>query len=87
MADIRVEGLQRITPAACLPRTHRVGDVVDGASVRSISRNLFYTGNFDDISVGRDGNVLVLLSLSDPALAKLPSTVTRPSKPRHYLTV
>ena len=48
-----------------------VGDVVDGASVRSISRNLFYTGNFDDISVGRDGNVLVLTVAERPSISEI----------------
>ena len=72
VADIRVEGLQRIAPGsvfAALPFS--VGDVVDGASVRSISRNLFYTGNFDDISVGRDGNVLVLTVAERPSISEI----------------
>jgi outer membrane protein insertion porin family len=72
VADIRVEGLQRIAPGsvfAALPVS--VGDVVDGASVRSISRNLFYTGNFDDISVGRDGNVLVLTVAERPSISEI----------------
>ena len=72
VADIRVEGLQRIAPGsvfAALPVG--VGDVVDGASVRSISRNLFYTGNFDDISVGRDGNVLVLTVAERPSISEI----------------
>ena len=72
VADIRVEGLQRIAPGsvfAALPVS--VGDVVDGASVRSISRNLFYTGNFDGISVGRDGNVLVLTVAERPSISEI----------------
>ena len=72
VADIRVEGLQRIAPGsvfAALPVS--VGDVVDGTSVRSISRNLFYTGNFDDISVGRDGNVLVLTVAERPSISEI----------------
>ena len=69
VADIRVEGLQRIAPGsvfAALPVS--VGDVVDELAIRSISRNLFYTGNFDDISVGRDGNVLVLTVAERPSI-------------------
>ncbi|MEC8158179.1 MAG: outer membrane protein assembly factor BamA [Pseudomonadota bacterium] len=72
VADIRVEGLQRIAPGsvfAALPVS--VGDMVDGAAVRSISRNLFYTGNFDDISVGRDGNVLVLTVAERPSISEI----------------
>ena len=72
VADIRVEGLQRIAPGsvfAALPVS--VGDVLDDASVRAISRNLFYTGNFDDISVGRDGNVLVLIVAERPSISEI----------------
>ena len=72
VADIRVEGLQRIAPGsvfAALPVS--VGDVVDEFAIRSISRNLFYTGNFDDISVGRDGNVLVLTVAERPSISEI----------------
>jgi outer membrane protein insertion porin family len=72
VADIRVEGLQRIAPGsvfAALPVS--VGDVVDELAIRSISRNLFYTGNFDDISVGRDGNVLVLTVAERPSISEI----------------
>jgi outer membrane protein insertion porin family len=72
IADIRVEGLQRIAPGsvfAALPVS--VGDRVNGAAVRSISRSLFYTGNFDDIAVGRDGNVLVLTVVERPSISEI----------------
>ena len=72
VADIRVEGLQRIAPGsvfAALPIS--VGDVVDELAIRSISRNLFYTGNFDDIAVGRDGNVLVLTVAERPSISEI----------------
>lgn len=72
VADIRVEGLQRIAPGsvfAALPVG--VGDLVDGRAVQSISRNLFYTGNFDDLSVGRDGNVLVLTVTERPSISEI----------------
>ena len=72
VSDIRVEGLQRIAPGsvfAALPIS--VGDVVDGLAIQSISRNLFYTGNFDDISVGRDGNVLVITVAERPSISEI----------------
>ena len=50
IADIRVEGLQRVsagTVFAALPVA--VGDVVDEQSMRAAARSLFATGNFDDI--------------------------------------
>ena len=72
VADIRVEGLQRIAPGsvfAALPVG--VGDVVDVPQVRSIARNLFRTGNFDDIQVGRDGDVLVLTVAERPSISEI----------------
>ncbi len=72
VADIRVEGLQRIAPGsvfAALPIS--VGDTVDEAALQSISRNLFYTGNFDDIAVGREGNVLVLTVAERPSISEI----------------
>ena len=72
VADIRVEGLQRIAPGsvfAALPIG--VGDMVDEPSVRAVSRNLFFTGNFDDISVGRDGNVLVISVAERPSISEI----------------
>ena len=53
--DIRVEGLQRISPGsvfAALPVG--VGDTVYIYSVRSASKSLFASGNFDDISIALD---------------------------------
>ena len=72
VADIRVEGLQRIAPGsvfAALPVD--IGDIVDGPSVRAVSRNLFFTGNFDDITVGRDGNVLVITVAERPSISEI----------------
>ena len=59
ISDIRVEGLQRISAGsvfAAMPLG--VGDVVDERGIRAAARSLFATGNFDDIRIGRDGNVL-----------------------------
>jgi len=72
VADIRVEGLQRIAPGsvfASLPIG--VGDVVDTSAVQSITRSLFFTGNFDDIAVGRDGDVLVLTVTERPSISEI----------------
>ena len=60
--DIRVEGLQRISPGsvfAALPVG--VGDTVDVYAVRAAAKSLFASGNFDDISIARDGGVLVVV--------------------------
>jgi len=72
IADIRVEGLQRISPGsvfAALPLG--VGDVADTYAVRAAAKNLFATGNFDDISIGRDGNVLVITVVERPSISEI----------------
>ncbi len=72
ISDIRVEGLQRIsagTVFAALPVA--VGDVVDERTVRAATRSLFATGNFDDIQIGQDGNVLVVIVTERPSISEI----------------
>ena len=72
IADIRVEGLQRVsagTVFAALPVA--VGDVVDAQLMRAAARSLFATGNFDDINIGRDGNVLVVIVVERPSISEI----------------
>jgi outer membrane protein insertion porin family len=72
VSDIRVEGLQRISAGsvfAALPLA--VGDTATPASLRQASRNLFNTGNFDDIQVGRDGSVLVIIVAERPSISEI----------------
>ena len=72
IADIRVEGLQRVsagTVFAALPVA--VGDVVDSQIMRAAARSLFATGNFDDINIGRDGNVLVVIVVERPSISEI----------------
>ena len=72
ISDIRVEGLQRISAGsvfAALPVG--VGDVVNEYAIRSAARSLFYTGNFDDIRIGRDGNVLVVMVTERPSISEI----------------
>jgi outer membrane protein insertion porin family len=72
VSDIRVEGLQRISAGsvfAAMPLA--VGDLVDKNSLRVASRSLFTTGNFDDIRIGRDGNVLVIIVTERPSISEI----------------
>ena len=72
ISDIRVEGLQRIsagTVFAALPVG--VGDVVDQSTIRAATRSLFATGNFDDINIGQDGNVLVIIVTERPSISEI----------------
>ena len=48
-----------------------VGDIATPALLRQASRNLFATGNFDDIQVGRDGSVLVILVAERPSISEI----------------
>lgn len=69
VSDIRVQGLQRVgagTVFGALPVN--VGDRVDQATGRQIVRSLFQLGFFNDISIARDGNVLVLNLAERPAI-------------------
>jgi outer membrane protein insertion porin family len=72
ISDIRVEGLQRISAGsvfAALPVA--VGDTVDQRAIRAAARSLFATGNFDDIRIGRDGNVLVVIVAERPSISEI----------------
>ena len=70
--DIRVEGLERITPGTVfnyLPM--RVGDRFDDSRSSEAVRALFKTGFFDDVRLERDGNVLVFLFQERPAIGSI----------------
>lgn len=72
VADIRVEGLQRISAGsvfAAMPLA--VGDLVNAEAIRAAARSLFATGNFDDIRIGRDGNVLVVIVVERPSISEI----------------
>jgi outer membrane protein insertion porin family len=72
VTDIRVEGLQRVsagTVFAALPI--EVGDVVSQRTLSEATRELFRTGLFGDIEIGRDGNVLVVSVTELPAISEI----------------
>lgn len=70
--DIRVEGLQRLTPGTVFNYMPiEVGDTFnDQISVEAV-RSLFKTGFFDDVRLERDGNVLVVLVKERPAIGSI----------------
>jgi len=69
ISDVRVEGLQRIGAGAVFGAIpFNVGDEVDDESLRQIIRALFRTENFDDVKVGRDGNVLLIIVSERPTI-------------------
>ncbi|HHO67742.1 MAG TPA: outer membrane protein assembly factor BamA, partial [Gammaproteobacteria bacterium] len=70
--DIRVEGLQRISPGTVFNHLQvKVGDRFDTrASERAIG-SLFKSGYFSDIRLERDGDVLVVVVQERPAIASI----------------
>ena len=72
ISDIRVEGLQRIsagTVFAAIPVA--VGSELSQPEMRGIVRQIFKTGSFDDVQIGRDGNILVIIVKERPAIDSL----------------
>ncbi|MCK5498518.1 MAG: outer membrane protein assembly factor BamA, partial [Gammaproteobacteria bacterium] len=70
--DIRVEGLQRITPGTVfnyLPM--KVGDTFDDSRSSEAVRALFKTGFFDDVRLERDGGILVFILKERPSIASI----------------
>lgn len=69
VSDIRVEGLQRISAGTVFGAIPiNVGDDVGEIQTREIIRDLFKTGSFDDVKVGRDGTVLVIIVKERPTI-------------------
>lgn len=70
--DIRLEGLARLSAAsvyASLPVN--AGDTVNAERLADAVRTLFKTGNFEDIQLGRDGDVLVLTLVERPTIVSI----------------
>ncbi len=72
VADIRIEGLQRVSlGAALLQIPLRVGDEVDTAEISDSIKRLYRSGNFEDIKVYRDANGLVFKVLERPTVSNI----------------
>jgi len=72
VADIRVEGLQRITAGTVfnyLPL--RPGDRISDQRSGELIQALFETGFFKDVRLERDGDVLVVVVSERPAIAEI----------------
>ena len=68
--DIRVEGLQRISEGTVynyMPLDR--GDTLNASSARAAIRELYRTGFFQDISMRREGSILVIEVLERTAIA------------------
>ncbi len=73
--DIRVEGLERVTPGTVfnyLPM--RVGDTFDDSRSSEAVKALFKTGLFHDVRLERDGSILVFIIKERPAIGSITMT-------------
>jgi outer membrane protein insertion porin family len=71
VGDIRIEGLQRISEGTVfnyLPVN--IGDTLDGARIGEAMRALYTTGFFRDVELRRDGNILLVVVVERPSIAK-----------------
>jgi len=72
ISDIRVNGLQRVSAGSvfgALPLN--VGDAADDGRLVEATRALFKTGFFQDIQLGREGNVLVVSVVERPSISAI----------------
>ena len=72
VSDIRIDGLQRIgagTVFTYLPIER--GDSIDQTRVIQAIRALYKTGFFEDVAIGRQGDILVVTVAERPAINKL----------------
>ena len=71
VGDIRIEGLQRISEGTVfnyLPVN--IGDHLDNQRIGEAMRALYATGFFRDVELRRDGNVLLVVVVERPSIAK-----------------
>ncbi|MEE3240899.1 MAG: outer membrane protein assembly factor BamA [Pseudomonadota bacterium] len=70
--DIRIEGLQRVTAESVfsvLP--FAIGDSITTSDTANLTRAIFSTGNFQNIEVGVDGDILILKLEERPSISEI----------------
>ncbi|WP_240454075.1 outer membrane protein assembly factor BamA [Halomonas sp. NO4] len=72
VSDIRVEGLQRVSPDSVFNAFPvSASDRVDERELAEAARRLFETGLFEDIQLAREGDVLVIQVVERPTISRL----------------
>ena len=72
VGDIRVEGLQRISPGTVFNHVPiKPGDRLTTETARRLIRSLYRTGYFKDIQLRRRGDMLVIDVVERPAIASI----------------
>ena len=72
VSDIRVEGLQRVSAGSVFEAfSINVGDEIDSQRLTSASKRLFKTALFNDITLKRDGSVLIIHVVELPTITGL----------------
>ena len=79
ISDIRLEGLQRVSAGTVFGAiSYGIGDSVGPSEFQDIARSVFKTGSFDDVQIGRDKNVLVIVLKERPSIDSIEFEGTKP---------
>lgn len=72
IAEIRVEGIQRIEPETVRSYMHiRAGEPFDPARIDASLKALYGTGLFSDVSIRREGNNLIVTVVENPIINRV----------------
>lgn len=70
--DIRVEGLQRLPiERVFLNLNVSSGDLISSEQAAEAVKRLYSAGDFEDVQIGRDGDVLVVVVSERPSIARI----------------
>ena len=70
--DIRLSGLQRVSAGSVFNvMPIAVGDTVNLYDLQTTVKEIFKTGQFDDIQLGREANTLIISLVERPSIASI----------------